>query len=291
MKNVFKSIICLLSIFVLCSCSNVDYSDKDLEKMSLIALNKYNGFLEDKLDDVNNNYEKLYQVSDGKSKQEIIEMINYVNEEVIKSNVMITNESKTFFNGKSVSSGSGTIIKEDDFYYYVLTNNHVIFSLGNRSSYYVYDYLNNEYSATVVFNDANYDMALLRFHKHTNVLRVSELANEDLGVSKNVIVIGQPGGQRNAITFGEVLKYEKVECSDCAVNESNINYECMFYNARTSKGNSGGMVIDYNYNLVAVVTYGMMDYSGDYMYGAGSPISKVKEFFANNNFEVGDYNE
>jgi S1-C subfamily serine protease len=149
--------------------------------------------------------------------------------------------------------------------------------------------LNNEYSATVVFADPNYDMALLRFEK-TATLRVIPIASEDLIVDKNVIVIGQPQGQRNAITFGEVLKYDNVECYDCDANESNISYQCMYYNARTSNGNSGGMVLDYNYNLVAVVTFGMMDYSGEYIYGAGSPVSKVKEFFANNNFEVGDNN-
>ena len=55
--------------------------------------------------------------------------------------------------------------------------------------------------------------------------------------------------------------------------------------AITTNGNSGGMIIDYNYNLVGVVTYGMTSSDGKYMYGAGSPISKVKEFLT----RVGDY--
>ena len=291
MKKIFNSVMCLLNIFVLCACSRVDYSGEPLEEMSLVELRNYNKDLQEEVNDLNDEYEKLYQVSDGLSKEEIISIINYVNNEVIKSNVMITSESKSFFNTSSVSSGSGTIVKEDEAYYYVLTNNHVIYALGNRTTYYVYDYLNNEYRASIMFYDANYDMALLKFNKGESVLRVNKLAPEDLEISKNVIAIGQPGGQRNAITFGEVLKYEKVECSDCQSNQSNINYECMYYSAITSNGNSGGMVVDYNYNLVAVVTFGMMDYSGGYMYGAGSPVSKVKEFFNNNNFEVGDYNE
>lgn len=292
MKNKLKGIFCLLSIFVLSSCSFVNYSDKDMDNMNLIELNQYNKDLIEDNEDVKSDYENLVDISDGKTKEEIIELFNYVNDEVVKSNVMITSESKSFFHTTSVSSGSGTIIKEDSSYYYVLTNNHVIYSLGNRTSYYIYDYLNNEYSnATVLFKNPNYDMALLRFRKGSVSLRVSKLSSSDPSIKENIIVIGQPKGQRNAITFGEVLKYEQVECSNCAKDESNINYDCVYYDAITTNGNSGGMLINYNYELVGVVTFGLNDQNGDYVYGAGSPVSKVKEFLINNDFEVGANND
>lgn len=289
MKNI-KSILCLLSIVILTSCTRVDYDETNVDSMSILGLNQYIKDLESEKEFYKVNNEKLLDISGNKTKEEIIDLVNYVNNEIIKSNVMITNESKSFFHTTSVSSGSGTIIKEDDNYYYVLTNNHVIFSLGNRSTYYIYDYLNNEYSASVMFYDANYDMALLRFNKGGSKLRVTSLAIEDIRVDENLIAIGQPLGQRNAITFGEVMRYERVECSNCNVLESNIQYECVFYDAITTNGNSGGMIINYNYELVGVVTYGMSSANGEYMYGAGSPVSKVKEFLANNSFEVGDNN-
>lgn len=292
MKHKIKSVICLLSVLVCTSCSLKDYDNVDINEMNLIQLNEYNKNLKNDKDDLEKSYNSLFDISDGKNEKEVIELFNYVNNEVVKSNVMITSESKSFFHTASVSSGSGTIIKEDDTYYYVLTNNHVIYSLGNRTSYYVYDYLNNEYkNAKVLFKDPNYDMALLRFTKGNVSLRVSELAGEDAKIKDNVIAIGQPLGQRNAITFGEVLKYEKVKCSNCKVDESNIGYDCVYYSAITSNGNSGGMLVNYNYELIGVVTFGLNDQRGDYLYGAGSPVSKVKEFLTNNNFKVGDNND
>mgnify|MGYP006784595189 CR=1 FL=1 len=47
---------------------------------------------------------------------------------------------------------------------------------------------------------------------------------------------------------------------------------------------------NFNYELVGVVTYGFTS-NGTYSYGAGSSVSKVREFLSNNHFEVGDYNE
>ena len=221
-----------------------------------------------------------------------MDMMNKINMEIVRSNVMITSESKSLFNGTSISSGSGTIIKEDQNYYYVLTNNHVIYSLGNRVSYYIYDYLNHEYSgATILFSNPNYDMALLRFSKGENELLVTPFSLNDANIKENVIVIGQPLGQRNTVTFGEVLSYGKVDCDNCNVNESNINYDCVFYDAMTFNGNSGGMILNYQYELVGVVTFGMNGTNGEYLHGAGSPISKVREFLTLNNFQVGDSND
>ena len=288
-KRVMKISVIVFCMFILCSCFS--FQNVAVEDMSLIGLNKYRDYLYEENNYLSIENESLSGVSDGKTYEEIIEIINQVNEDVIKSNVMITSQSKSFFTGSSISSGSGTIIKEDELYYYVLTNNHVIYSLGNRVSYYVYDYLNNEYSnARVLFSDPNYDMALLRFNKGISNLRVATLAKEDIEVKDNVIVIGQPQGQRNTVTFGEVISYGKVNCSDCNEDESNVKYDCIFYNARTTNGNSGGMILDYEYNLVGVVTFGMTDSKGEYLYGAGSPISKVLEFLSMNEFEVGDIN-
>jgi len=290
MKKVFKVFLCLLSIVSLSSCTISDYKEKEIIDMNIIELNQYNEYLKQENQKLKEEKENIINNVDDRIRQDVIDVINYVNTEVIKSNVMITNESKSFFHSTSVSSGSGTIIKEDNNYYYVLTNNHVIYSLGNRSSYYVYDYLNNEYSATIMFKDPNYDMALLRFNKGNKELRVSEVSSSDILVDEDVIVIGQPLGQRNAISFGKVLRYGLVNCNDCNPLESNIQYECVFYDAMTTNGNSGGMIINSDYKLVGVVTYGLNGANGDYMYGAGSPISKVREFLSNNNFEVGDYN-
>ena len=50
MKSKLKSLMCLASVFMLCSCSNNDYLNKDLNKMSLIELNRYNDYLNEEND-------------------------------------------------------------------------------------------------------------------------------------------------------------------------------------------------------------------------------------------------
>ena len=115
-------------------------------------------------------------------------------------------------------------------------------------------------------------------------------AFEDIKVNESIIAIGQPLGQRNAITFGKVLEYDTVVCESCKPNESNVNYDCVYYDAPTNNGNSGGMLINYDFELVGIVTYGLTSSGDTYITGAGSPSSKIKEFLNNNDFEVGDYN-
>lgn len=289
MKNKIKCIIYLLFVFIISGCSCTFTINKDINRMSLIELNIYNKKLRKENDILNDTYKNYLSKSENIDVNKVIEIINHVSTEVVKSNVMITSEAKSFFHSTSVSSGSGTIIKDDGGYYYILTNNHVIYALGNKTSYYVYDYLNNEYNATLLFHDSNYDLALLRIKKRVD-LRVTSLAINDIEIDKQIIVIGQPQGQRNAITFGKSIKYERVSCSDCNPYQSNINYDCLFYDARTTNGNSGGMILNDEFELVGVVTYGLTDEGGRYLYGAGSPINKVREFLVNNNFEVGDDN-
>lgn len=289
-KKLIKIFNLILCVFAFCSCFN--YQTKDINDMNFIELNQYNKYLQDENAILKDLKEELKEISDGKTYNDIVGIINYVNDEIVKSNVMITSQAKSLFQSTSISSGSGTIIKEDDLYYYVLTNNHVIYSFGYNVYYYVYDYLNNEYSnAQVLFSDPNYDMALVRFKKGNDKLKVTKLASADIRIKENVIIIGQPQGQRNTVTLGEVISYGKVECSDCQKDESNVKYDCVYYNAITTNGNSGGMILDYDYNLVGIVTFGMNASNGEYLYGAGSPVSKIKEFFSGNNFEVGDNND
>ena len=290
MKRKLISLVLLLNVFLLTSCFGNDYLNKNVEDMNKWELNQYQKYLEKNNEYFKNALDEAIDISDGKSEEEIIEMINYLNEEVIKSNVMLTNEAKTIYNRYSIMTGSGSIIKEDEDYYYVLTNNHVIYAFGSKANYYVYDYLNNEYAASIVFSNASYDMAVLKFEKGKQKLRIVNMAKDDIAINKNVIAVGQPGGQRNAITFGEAIKYDEVECYQCHKDESNVKYDCLYYNAITTHGNSGGMLLDYDYNMVAIVTFGMNADNGNYMYGAGSPASKIREFLALYEFELGDEN-
>lgn len=281
MKKVVTLIVCVFSV-LFCACDNKD---------SLISLNRLHNSLVSEFEELNEEYKSLKDKTGNLSSEEMISLINKINLDVIKSNVMITSESRGTFTGTSISSGSGTIIKEDAGRYYVLTNNHVIYTLNpSRTNYYIYDYLNNEYVARVEFYDPEYDMALLSFNKAYETLRVAEFASEDPKVRENIIAIGQPLGKRNVITFGEVLRYDFVECEDCADKESNIEYECIYYDAPTNNGNSGGMLINYDYKIVGIVTYGFT-IGGEFAYGAGSSVSKIIEFLTLNDFEVGDLYE
>lgn len=202
--------------------------------------------------------------------------------EVVKSNVMLytTCRSLTGISRKG-GQGSGVIVDEDQSSYYVLTNNHVVYCEPNypRRSYEVTDYKMNSYNGEILFFDADFDLALVKFPKSTELL-VLEFAEENPKASETVIAIGQPEGQINAITFGEVLRYTHIICSTCDPLVSNVTFDCILHSAAISKGNSGGMLINRDKKIVGINTFGSENN------GAAVPVERIMEFLENNEYPI-----
>lgn len=216
---------------------------------------------------------------------DIYDLFTDVSLNVVQANVMInTKASKTQFGliGPVVGGqGSGVIFFENEVYYYILTNNHVVYvpSDYQRVEYEVFDYKMNSYPGELLFNSADYDLAVMRIKKN-NPLKVLVFSNANPTTNDMVIAIGQPEGQVNAITFGKVLDYDIPNCVSCDAKRSNVKFECIFHDADINRGNSGGMLINANKEIVGINTFG----SDDRTVAMAVPISKVNEFLQLNNF-------
>ena len=222
-----------------------------------------------------------------------VELINGVTEEVMQANVtVIQTNKKIATNANGGAQGSGIIYKVTKsmfggiYTYFVLTNNHVVYQNTSENydfSYTVTDMYNNEHQATLVANNANYDLAVLQFTVVNDgvspIYTPISLASNDVTVGDNVISIGQPGGQKNAVTLGSVIGISKLDINvDPNANMSNVTFNVLKHNAPIKGGSSGGAVLDYNYKLVGLNYATGSDNSGNYTSSYAIPISKIKEF-------------
>lgn len=194
--------------------------------------------------------------------------------------------------GRSQGSGilykritSGTIYNRY-YTYYLLTNNHVIYkdtANYNTFAYTVTDKNNVEYQAEVVAYNPNYDLAVVKFTSET-VYEPLALASTNSKAGDKVIALGQPKGQKNAITFGEILGLATPTITvDPNTEMSNVKFEVYRHNAPINSGSSGGALINYNYEIVGLNYASSTDANGNYVSSFAVPVLKIKEFLTANN--------
>ena len=90
-----------------------------------------------------------------------------------------------------------------------------------------------------------------------------------------MIAIGQPQGQVNSISIGNINNY---------VSISSVDYKVIYHSAWIDHGNSGGMLLDINLNVVGINTWGGTNNSYTNHESLASPVEKIKEFLNNNSF-------
>ena len=139
------------------------------------------------------------------------QIVNTITLDKMHGNIKIIATAKKTFGpwvtDRQSWQGSGIIFSDNNGYYYALTNNHVIFNDTNYSNFALtaIDYTGKEYNAEMVAADASYDLALVKFKKADYPLSVLSLRTTNPTIGEEIISIGQPLGQNNAITFGKVL--------------------------------------------------------------------------------------
>lgn len=202
---------------------NEDSSLKELKKKYESLVNE-KSVLEDRLLNLTSSYSSLQTEitklkADIKRIDEEIEnsysIFSYLENSVLESAVLVSHSSFSesnfwFFDFKDYIGGgigSGFIFRQIGNYYYILTNNHVIYPKEGSTleEIYVNDYYYNEYSATIVANDASYDMAILRIERKANDLPVMKFASDNPVRNDLVFAIGNPHGQINSVGIGNVL--------------------------------------------------------------------------------------
>ncbi len=212
----------------------------------------------------NNDYNELQIVLENLSKK------------YMSANIRIANNS---------ASGSGVIFKEDENYYYALTNYHVV---QDEQLQIVSDYVNNEYETgllnqsrvKVLCVNSSYDLAVIRFYKRESYpLTVLSLAEKDVRINDKVIAIGAPKNNINAVTCGKILNTKtSVKMNDKNSGYSKVNFEVLLHDAFINEGSSGGLLMNYNYQIVGINFAVTQDDKGNVDKGVAIPVSKVKEF-------------
>ena len=210
-------------------------------------------------------------------------LINTISQSTIKANVEIQAKSYNTILGRdsSTSFGSGIIIDEQDGYYYVLTNSHVVYPQSGYKyiKYTIEDYIGNSYTATV-YNSSinpNYDLATLRFKKTIANLNTIELAKVNPVIGEEVIAIGQPKGQNNAITFGQISAFRKIDLAEPS-ESSTVAFPVIAHNAPTDGGSSGGALLSISLKLVGVSFAGSKTDNNEFKFSYAIPIEKVWEY-------------
>ena len=223
-------------------------------------------------------------VTDAESMSEL------VTTQTVKSIVTIENRCHNSLgihteSNPEIAQGSGVVIDISGGYCYVLTNNHVVEMLEgfSKQSFVIEDPWGNKYDAKIYKKPLSskeavsydYDLALLCFKYHPNtddVLQEIAMGNNPKK-GDNVVALGTPQGLQNAITYGSVNTYDKINPgSDESLKK--VNFDVIVHTAYINHGSSGGALINTRGELVGINFAGYNDGT----YGFSIPIEKVKEF-------------
>ena len=229
----------------------------------------------------------LQDVSSSEYRQELalkekyLQAVNEISIDFMSSNIMVMTKYYKYYVYEGAGQGSGVIFKKQTltggiYKYYVLTNYHVTRAeSGYQREWSSTDYMDAEIQSTLVFEDDDYDLAVITFES-TNVYNVCEFAKVNPSVDDGVFALGQPLGQRNAITFGYVKEYRTESYDWC-----DIDFPCIFHTAHMDSGNSGGVLLNADIELCginfATGTYTDILTNTTSNVSVSIPVEKVKE--------------
>ncbi len=216
------------------------------------------------------------------------ERVNKISLEIMKSNVTVTTHvytpllflrvrEKEFF-------GSGVIFYENDDFYYVLTNQHVVALLRNTTtaSYQIIDYQQKVYDAYLYEGSQSVDddLAILFFEKGDKEYPLMVMNERELEVGEPVIAIGQPNGQKNTITFGTIEAFTATNVKNRYGESTFRDFLAIKHSAFVDSGSSGGMLLNYNLQLIGVNFAGLEE-DDMHLYTFSIPVSVILSYLQN----------
>lgn len=164
--------------------------------------------------------------------------------------------------------GSGTVISADG---YILTNNHVI-NGANSVRAILYD--GSSYSATLVGDDPNNDLAVLKINlppgKTLTTIPFGD--SSKLEVGRRVLAIGNPFGLDRTLTVGIVSSLGRTLRTD----KDRLIKGVIQTDAAINPGNSGGPLLDSSGHLIGITTAILSTTRQSAGIGLAIPINIVK---------------
>ena len=155
----------------------------------------------------------------------------------------------------ATASGSGIIISEDG---YILTNNHVVSSASESSSYYQISEATKvsvtlfddetEYEAKIVGKDEQTDLAVIKIDK-TGLTKADFADSDSVKVGEFAMAVGNPVNMTSTVTTGIVSAVNrKITDSD------GKSFTCIQTDAAINSGNSGGALVNGEGNVIGINT-------------------------------------
>ena len=148
-------------------------------------------------------------------------------------------------------TGSGWIYKSNSTTTYIVTNNHVVADFATSTGGTLTVELNNgdQYPATIVGRDSNYDLAVIKISKGN----LTELALGDSSkviVGEPVVAIGSPLGLSSTVTSGIISALNRPVTTGATGQESYVN--AIQTDAAINPGNSGGALLDGSGRIIGI---------------------------------------
>lgn len=156
---------------------------------------------------------------------------------------------------EAVSGGSGTgsgwIYKSTSSSTYIVTNNHVVQDFALSSGGKLNVELNNgdQYPATIVGRDSNYDLAVIKINKG-NLPELTLGDSSKIVVGDPVVAIGSPLGLSSTVTSGIVSALNRPVTTGSTGQESYVN--AIQTDAAINPGNSGGALLDGSARIIGI---------------------------------------
>jgi putative serine protease PepD len=177
----------------------------------------------------------------------------------------------------SGGTGSGSIYKSNGTTTYIVTNNHVVESAATGGTITVELVNGDQFKATIVGRDANYDLAVLKLNEG-NLPEIAIGDSSKVSVGDPVLAIGSPLGLANTVTSGIVSSLNRPVTTGSAGAESYVN--AIQTDAAINPGNSGGALVDSDGRIIgvnsAIATLSSGGTSGNIGLGFSIPINEAK---------------
>ena len=175
-------------------------------------------------------------------------------------------------------TGSGWIYKSNSSSTYIVTNNHVVqdFALSTGGTLQVELNNGDQYPATIVGRDSNYDLAVIKISKG-NLPELTLGDSTKLTVGEPVVAIGSPLGLSSTVTSGIISALNRPVTTGSTGQESYVN--AIQTDAAINPGNSGGALLDGSGRIIGInsaIATLSSGTSGSIGLGFSIPISEAK---------------
>jgi putative serine protease PepD len=174
-------------------------------------------------------------------------------------------------------TGSGSVYKTSATSSYIVTNNHVVADGASGGTITIELTNGDQYKATIVGRDANYDLAVLKVNVG-NLPVISLGDSSQVSVGDPVLAIGSPLGLANTVTQGIISSLNRPVTTGTSDAQSYV--DAIQTDAAINPGNSGGALVDAQGRIIgvnsAIATLSSGGTSGNIGLGFSIPINEAK---------------